>query len=96
MNGADLIKQERNRQIEEERFGDDIDWRWQNNELLKAAISYITGSYTFWPWHEQWYKPKNKVRDLVRAGALIAAEIDRLQQLELANKEGEDNEPSRA
>lgn len=34
-----------------------------------------------WPWSPQWWKPKERVRDLVRAGALIAAEIDRLQRL---------------
>ena len=34
-----------------------------------------------WPWSDKWWKPKDKIRDLVRAGALIAAEIDRLQRL---------------
>ena len=34
-----------------------------------------------WPWEEEWWKPKSAVEDLVRAGALIAAEIDRLQRL---------------
>ena len=34
-----------------------------------------------WPWHRGWWKPKNPRRDLVRAGALIAAEIDRLDRL---------------
>jgi hypothetical protein len=31
-----------------------------------------------WPvaWDEKWFKPKTPIRDLVRAGALIAAEID--------------------
>lgn len=33
-----------------------------------------------WPWEEQWWKPKDPLRDLIRAGALIAAEIDRLQR----------------
>lgn len=37
-----------------------------------------------WPWNEKWYKrnqQENKIADLVKAGALIAAEIDRLQNL---------------
>lgn len=42
-----------------------------------------------WPWDKKWWKPKSdghannlcRVADLVRAGALIAAEIDRLQAL---------------
>jgi len=35
----------------------------------------------FWPeqWDIRWFKPTNRIRDLVKAGALIAAEIDRLQ-----------------
>lgn len=33
-----------------------------------------------WPWDQSDWKPKNPIRDLVRAGALIAAEIDRLQR----------------
>lgn len=33
-----------------------------------------------WPWDPSWFKltPGDRVRDLVKAGALIAAEIDRL------------------
>lgn len=36
-----------------------------------------------WPWDERWWKPSDDpVRNLVKAGALIAAEIDRLVRLE--------------
>ena len=31
-----------------------------------------------WPWAKQWWKPKTRIRNLVRAGALYQAEIDRL------------------
>jgi len=32
-----------------------------------------------WPWDDEWWKPSNNaIRNLVKAGALIAAEIDRL------------------
>ena len=36
-----------------------------------------------WPesWDTDWWKPKDRRHDLVRAGALIAAEIDRLDRL---------------
>lgn len=34
-----------------------------------------------WPWDKSWWKPKNARNDLVRAGALIAAEIDRLDRI---------------
>ena len=33
-----------------------------------------------WPWEEQWWNPKNPRRDLVRAAALIVAEIERLDR----------------
>lgn len=33
-----------------------------------------------WPWHLSWWKPKDPRRDLVRAAALIIAEIDRLDR----------------
>ena len=33
-----------------------------------------------WPWGDEWWKPtpKNRLRELAKAGALIAAELDRL------------------
>lgn len=36
-----------------------------------------------WPaaWHEEWWKPKDPRRDLVRAAALLIAEIDRLDRI---------------
>ena len=35
-----------------------------------------------WPWAKKWWKPSDDpVRNLVKAGALIAAEIDRLESL---------------
>lgn len=35
-----------------------------------------------WPWEVRWWKPsEDPVRNLVKAGALIAAEIDRLQRV---------------
>ncbi len=39
-----------------------------------------------WPWDGKWWKPTpdDTVRQLVKAGALIAAEIDRLQRGSLA------------
>ena len=34
----------------------------------------------FWPWDRAWWKPTNRRRDLVKAGALILAEIERLDR----------------
>ena len=33
-----------------------------------------------WPWSPEWWKPKSTRRDLVRAAALIVAEIERLDR----------------
>lgn len=33
-----------------------------------------------WPWGAEWWKPKDRRRDLIRAGALIVAEIERLDR----------------
>lgn len=34
-----------------------------------------------WPWEAEWWKPsRDPVQNLIKAGALIAAEIDRLQR----------------
>lgn len=41
---------------------------------------HANGCCLWWPWAVRWWKPKDPIRDLVRAGALIAAEIDRLQR----------------
>ena len=37
-----------------------------------------------WPWAGTWFKPKGQRRDLIRAGALIVAEIERLDRKEKA------------
>lgn len=33
-----------------------------------------------WPWLDKWWKPKDRRSDLVRAAALIVAEIERLDR----------------
>ncbi|HKS28948.1 MAG TPA: hypothetical protein VJS44_14070 [Pyrinomonadaceae bacterium] len=88
MSGIDLITKERQRQIEEEGWTPDHDDEHGDGELLAAAICYAhnSGQFKFtspraWPWAESWWKPTgDRVRDLAKAGALIAAEIDRLER----------------
>jgi len=85
MNGIELIKIERERQIKKEGFDADHDSKHDCNELTDAALCYICnapelyGNET-WPWEISWWKPSyDPIRNLVKAGALIAAEIDRIQ-----------------
>lgn len=35
---------------------------------------------SLWPWDRDWWKPQDNRRDLIRAGALIAAELDRIDR----------------
>lgn len=94
MTGAQLIAQERQRQIEEEGFCKDHDCDHEPEHLALAGRAYaylasfgnidpatteITAKDCDWPWHETWFKPKGQLSNMVRAGALIAAAIDRLQ-----------------
>jgi len=45
------------------------------------------GLMEVWPWEPSWWKPSNDpIRNLVKAGALIAAEIDRMQRKSEADK----------
>ncbi len=49
---------------------------WPTNMLDGCNDSIVE-----WPWDEDYWKPSDDpVRNLVKAGALIAAEIDRLQR----------------
>jgi hypothetical protein len=44
-----------------------------------------------WPWEASWWKPSqtDRIKELAKAGALIAAEIDRLKNASSAlEKEG--------
>ena len=85
--GPALIAAERKRQVEVEKWDEGHDNEHEEFELTKAAISYACHvcdtelPHLIWPWHVEWWKPsKDPVRNLVKAGALLAAEIDRLQR----------------
>jgi hypothetical protein len=89
--GADLIAAERTRQIEIEGWTPKHDVEHDDHDLAFAAVCYATpdwhrflnnrGIPVDWPWEPEAWKPRpdDRVRELVKAGALIAAEIDRLQ-----------------
>lgn len=55
---------------------------WDVLDRDQTGIRKILG--WLWPptWSVGWWKPKDKKRNLIRAGALIAAEIDRLLRAE--------------
>ena len=83
--GIELIAEERKRQVDEEGWTEEHDDQHTCGELKIAAACYTTLSDhpapSFWPWLIEWWKPSgDPIRNLVKAGALIAAEIDRLQR----------------
>lgn len=87
MSGIDDIAAERRRQIEDEGWTAEHDDEHDNGEMAIAAACYAGDRRKFnmaappaWPWSTLWWKPKDRRSDLVRAGALIAAEIDRLDR----------------
>ena len=93
--GIELIAEERERQKYVENFNSEHDKQWVNGELALAAACYAMtpeirkeykhalGESKTWPFSKEWWKPtpENRVKELIKAGALIAAEIDRLQSL---------------
>jgi hypothetical protein len=99
MTGIERIAAERKRQIDEEGWTAEHDDKLVLKDLALAAVCYaVPDSYRellgdkkiwIWPWAKKWWKPTpgNRIRELEKAGALIAAEIDRLQRLEGKNNE---------
>jgi hypothetical protein len=94
VNGAEMIAAERQRQINAEGWTPEHDAHHRDEELATAAACYarrpsdrplLGGLLRLppeWPWGAESWKPSpdDRVRELVKAGALIAAEIDRLQR----------------
>lgn len=92
---------ERKRQIDQEHYSHEHDDEYDQNELIRAASSYLshvigrgwvfkeTCPETYqdeeapdlWPWDLDFWKPKNPRCDLVRAAALIIAEIEKIDRI---------------
>lgn len=94
MNGIERITAERKRQIQDEGWTAIHDEQHTSGELLLLAACYILKNYTFadladrigkelatyWG-DEGWIKYTDPIRNLEKASALCAAEIDRLSNL---------------
>lgn len=78
------VAAERQRQITEEGWATQHDDKHRHGELANAAGCYAIGTLDcyqrFWPWYSEWWKPTDRRRNLVKAGALILAEIERLDR----------------
>ena len=98
---------ERRRQVEAEGWTPEHDDDHDRGELAHAAACYALRSWALhtdmtkegvtmfaylWPFTREWWKPKDRRRNLIIAGALILAEIERLDRLPsppLAETKGE-------
>jgi hypothetical protein len=89
------IAAERERQITQEGWSLEHDDQHRDGSMAFAAASYIdpelyTPGWPYgesprpvkWPrsWGLEWWKPKDRRRDLIRAAALLVAEIERLDR----------------
>lgn len=90
-NAAKDVLAERRRQIEVEGFSTEHDDQHKDSELAAAAVCYVARRCrgkiwwskiveAYWPWDLDWWKPTDRRMDLVKAGALIIAEIERLDR----------------
>ncbi|AOY00132.1 hypothetical protein [Jeongeupia sp. USM3] len=87
---ASDVLAERRRQIEAEGWTPERDDHYEHGDLADAAACYATqGRHLYpeqgmpgpgWPWPEDWWKPTTYRRNLVKAGSLILAEIERLDR----------------
>jgi hypothetical protein len=80
---------ERQRQISDEGWTPEHDDEHDRGDLVQAAACYALHSapigsvrnyLSFWPWDARGWKPKDRRSNLIKAGALIIAEIERLDR----------------
>ncbi|EBI7171804.1 hypothetical protein D3Q73_21415 [Salmonella enterica] len=84
---ANDVLAERQRQIHTEGWKPEHDDEHVEGQLADAAACYALFATdqrrpvpAHWPWSDDWWKQRGQRRDLVRAGALIIAEIERLDR----------------
>ncbi|MFG8721513.1 hypothetical protein ACEPTS_30605 [Pseudomonas aeruginosa] len=89
------VQAERRRQITAEGWTPEHDDLYCAAELPRAAAAYILNGANdeapaIWPFSAKWWKPRDARSNYVRAGALILAEIERLDRA-APGKEGNDD-----
>lgn len=89
------VQAERRRQITAEGWTPEHDDLYCAAELPRAAAAYILNGANdeapaIWSFSAKWWKPRDARSNYVRAGALILAEIERLDRA-APGKEGNDD-----
>lgn len=81
--------------VTERGWVEEHDDKYQRDELALAAVAYAMPGWVrdltlgslalwkmIWPWNLSWWKPRTRREDLVRAAALLIAEIARIDREE--------------
>lgn len=100
---AQDVLAERRRQVEAEGWTPEHDDEHDAGDLAIAGACYAAKAAgrglhssssvpALWPWEPECWKPANARRDLVKAGALILAEIERIDRAEAAKAESPKSE----
>lgn len=79
---------ERNRQLTAEGYSEAHDDKHISGQIAMGAAAYLaasTGHFaqanSMWPWEHRYFKSHGDERDLVKAGAMVLAELDRINRL---------------
>ncbi|WP_422862075.1 hypothetical protein [Enterobacter asburiae] len=90
-NAVQSVISERQRQQSVEGWTPEHDDEHTEGEMAEAAACYAMFANNqgfsvpgLWPWAREWWKQSGQRRDLVKAGALILAEIERIDRQESA------------
>lgn len=78
------VEMERARQVGVEGWTLEHDDTHRHHEMAGAAACYALGSKLNWPatWDGRWWKPSpDRRRNLVKAAALLVAEIERIDRM---------------
>lgn len=85
MYGIEQIREEREKQIGKHGYNLKHDQKHFNKELLFAALAYLNSAiygtsvgHEDWPFENIYWRPEGYIDCLKKAGAFIAAELDRI------------------
>ena len=80
----DLVKKEREKQISKHGYTTAHDRQHPKKAVLYGALAYLnsviyspTVGTEDWPFEEESFKPEGDIKNLVKAAAMIIAEIDK-------------------
>lgn len=84
-----VVQNERLRQISDKGYDYAHDDKFQEGQLARAAAAYALPSSrfseapSFWPWQEHQFNPQSHCQNLIRAGALVVAELERIERMKI-------------